>query len=40
MSEKFENDILEIINRTEKMARDYELAIKKGEFEKDHRISS
>jgi len=35
MSEKFENDILEIINRTEKMARDYELAIKKGEFEKE-----
>ncbi len=35
MNEKFENYILEIINRAEKIARDYELAIKKGGFEKE-----
>ena len=35
MSEKFENYIIEIIDQAEKMARDYELAIKKGRFEKE-----
>jgi len=35
MNEKFENYIAEIVDRAEKMARDYELAIKKGKFEKE-----
>ena len=33
MDEKFENQIAEIIDRAEKMARDYELAIRKGKYE-------